>query len=69
MQSEAIKIALPENPWKLKITEAKVGNGLHLTQVPWAAINDPCVGATFFGIHHHFSSSGKRTKFGPRNHS
>lgn len=46
-----------------------MGDRLHLTQVPWSTIDDPCVWAALFGVHHHFSSSGESTKFGPGNHS
>ena len=46
-----------------------MSNRLHLTQVPWATIDYPCVWATLFGVHHHFSSSGKSTEFGAGNYS
>lgn len=53
---------------EVTLTEAKVSDGLHLTQVPRAAINDPGVWATFFSVHHHFGSPGKCTKFGAGDH-
>lgn len=49
----------------LLLTEAKVRDGLHLTQVPRATVDDPCVRAALLGVHHHFGPSGEGSELGP----
>lgn len=40
-------------------------DGLHLTQVPRATVDDPCVRAALLGVHHHFGPSGEGSELGP----
>lgn len=35
---------------------------LHLTQVPRASVDDPCMRAALLGVHHNFGTSGEGTE-------
>lgn len=54
------------NLLKLKLTEPKVGDRLHLTQVPRTSVDDASVSSAPTGEGCHLGSAGKGSKLGTR---